>query len=167
MNIGRQEHINHSRFSLRTFLLQNQERFSELLGQEYTSLSLTNDTVYANKSSIEIAIIMSIMHIKKILPDEKWALYLHEVYLRPPVSNQVFGVLAGKYACISVSNIEDKRLEKMISNGRYINQRESPLLVPAWNSMTHCRGTITQRARDQNLHAVSLYIPLHLDEESP
>lgn len=164
MNIGRQEHINHTRFSLVSFLRKNQDRFSELLGHSYT-ISLPNDIVYANENSIEIAIIMSIMHIKKIQPDQKWALSLHEVYLGPPLSNQTFGVLAGKYACISISNLENAKLETMISNSQCIIQRESPLLVPAWNSMTHCRGTIIQRTSENNLHAVSLYIPLNLDEE--
>ncbi|MAA80219.1 MAG: hypothetical protein CL916_13275 [Deltaproteobacteria bacterium] len=167
MNIGRQEHINHTRFSLVSFLLKNQKRFSELLGQEYTKPSLAHDMVYTNQSSVEIAIIMSIMHLKKLSPYQKWALSLHEVYLRPPLSNQIFGILAGKYACISISNLENERLETMISNGQYINQSEAPLLVPVWNSMTHCRGTVIQRAVEKDLHAVSLYIPLQLDEDSP
>lgn len=165
MNIGRQEHINHTAFSLVSFLVDHQTRFTELLGQEYALPSLEDDTVYANENSIEIAIIMSVMHLKKIRPRQNWALSLHEVSLRPPLSNQTFGVLCGKYACISISNIEEENLKAMISNGQYIKHCESPLLVPVWNSMTHCRGTIIEREREKDLYAVSLYIPLNLDEE--
>ena len=166
MNIGRQEHINHNKFSLVSFLIRNQERFSELLGQDYANLSIPYDTIYANDSSVEIAVIMSIMHVKKILPHQKWALYLHEVDIHPPLSNQTFGVLPGKYACISISNITKEKIKTMIATGQNIKQCESPLLAPAWTSMTHCRGTIIQREREKDYHAVSLYIPLHLDEES-
>ena len=127
---------------------------------------MADDIVYANEHSIEIAIIMSIMHLKRILPHQKWALSLHNVHLYPPFASQIFGILAGEYACISISNLEEEELKTMISNGQDIAQRESPLLVPTWNSMTHSRGTIIQRERENDLHAVSLYIPLQLDEET-
>lgn len=166
MNIGRQEYIRHKRISLQSFFQTHQDLCMHLFGSTYSAPKMNNDVVIANTNSIEIAIIMSTMHLKKSYPSTQWALSLHDVVLHPPDASQTFGLLSGAYACISISNPEFTQLHSIASSDRYIYHTEAPMLNPVWISMIHCRGTVIQRKTQKGHMAISLYIPLCLDEET-
>jgi PAS domain-containing protein len=166
MNMGRLEHIDQKVIELDRFIKEKRGLFGQLLGSSQNITWEKNCTIYGNPHSFQIAIAMSIIHLKDISPQRVWALSMQSVSITSPFSTQTVGVVSGNYACVSIYDREFPAFDKIQYTEMYTEHDEAPLLAPVWDSVTKLKGSIVQRKTQRQHRSISLFIPLSIKEES-